>query len=175
MKSEAKKIDIKKIISNIKDNKYLYSEIACVVVLLVFVIILCATRSGGTEKSIEQISSPVIKVLQKDQMTKKTNADAIKAFGFDLSKTEGIVYYENGNIMDVSEMLIIKLNDMEDAQEFKTAIKARVEERKNLYKSYAPEQYALLDDCIIESSGNTVFYCTATNSDELYDAFKDSL
>ncbi|MBQ9531301.1 MAG: DUF4358 domain-containing protein [Eubacterium sp.] len=160
---------------DLKKNKYLYLEILCVIVLLIFIIVLCISRSGGTKKSIEEISSPVIKVLQDNQMSKKTNADAIKAFGFDLSKTDGIVYYENENIMEVSEMVIIKLKDSNDAQEFKTLIEKRVEERKNLYKSYAPEQYALLNDCIIESSSNAIFYCTAKNADKLFEIFKNSL
>ena len=47
--------------------------------------------------------------------------------------------------------------------------------QKNLYKNYAPEQYALLEDSILEVSGNTLFYCTATNADALYDAFRKAL
>ncbi|MBR1761986.1 MAG: DUF4358 domain-containing protein [Eubacterium sp.] len=156
-------------------KKYLIAEIICIIALLVFIIALCASRSGGTKKSIEQISSPVYSAMQKGQMTKKTNADAYKEFGFDISKTEGIAYYANDNIMDVSELLIIKLQDIDDAGEFKTAIKSRVNDRRNLYKSYAPEQYSLLGNCIIESSGNTVFYCTAKNADALYDAFRNAL
>ncbi len=50
-------------------------------------------------------------------MDKKTNADAAKAFGFDLSKTDGLVYYENTDIMDVSELLVVKVKDPEDAEE----------------------------------------------------------
>ena len=159
----------------LKKNKYFYLEIACVAVLLIFVTVLCVTRSGGTKKSIEEISAPVSTLLEDGEMIKKTNADAIKAFSFDISKTDGVVYYENPNIMNVSEVLIIKLKNADDAQEFKTAIKKRVENRKNLYKSYAPDQYSLLEKSIIESSGNTIFYCTAKNADELYDAFKDAL
>lgn len=151
------------------------AEIICFAALLVFIITLCATRSGGTKKSVEEVAAPICKVMTENQMSKKTNADAYKAFGFNLSKTDGLAYYANDNIMDVSEMLIIKLNDIDDAQEFKDAIKSRVADRQNLYKSYAPEQYSLLGDCIIESSGNTVFYCTAKNADKLYETFKNSL
>ncbi len=108
-------------------------------------------------------------------MDKKTNADAAKAFGFDLSKTDGLVYYENTDIMDVSELLVVKLKDAEDAEEFRTAVETYIANQKNLYKNYAPEQYALLEDSILEVSGNTLFYCTATNADALYDAFRKAL
>lgn len=113
--------------------------------------------------------------MTQDQMNKKTNADAIKAFGIDLDKTEGVVYYANDSVMDVSEMLIVKLVDPDDAQEVRESIRNRVTDRENLYKNYAPDQYALLEDCIIKTSGNMVFYCTAVNAGELYDAYKKAL
>ncbi len=174
MKQKSKP-DIKAIIQNIKKNRYLYAEILSVAVLIIFIIVLCAARSGGTDKSIEEISSPVISTLQKGEMSKKTNADAIREFGIDISKTDGIVYYENENIMNVSEMLIVKLKNENDAREFESAIKKRVKNQKNLYKNYAPEAYALLNDCIIKTSSNTVFYCTSKNADELYETFKEAM
>ena len=131
--------------------------------------------SGGTRKSIEEVSAPVCLAMTEGQMNKKTNADAIKAFGIDLDKTEGVVYYANDSVMDVSEMLIVKLTDPEDALEVRDAVRNRVNDRENLYKNYAPDQYALLEDCIIKTSGNMVFYCTAVNADELYDAYKKAL
>ncbi len=121
------------------------------------------------------VAAPAVKLLEEGQMDKKTNADAAKAFGFDLSKTDGLVYYENTDIMDVSELLVVKLKDAEDAEEFRTAVETYIANQKNLYKNYAPEQYALLEDSILEVSGNTLFYCTATNADALYDAFRKAL
>ena len=158
-----------------KYKNYRILEALCVVALIAFIIWVCATHKGGTQKSVDEVAAPVCVAIAQDQMAKKTNLDASKAFGFDIDKTEGIVYYANDNVMDVSEMLIVKLNNAGDAAEFKTAIQNRVTDRENLYKNYAPEQYALLEDCIIRTDGNIVFYCTAVNSDELYEAYKKAL
>ena len=150
-------------------------EILCVAALIAFITFLVLSRSGGTEKPVGDVASPVLATLEKGQMTEQSNADAAKAFGFDLSKAEGLVYYENEDIMDVSELLIVKLNDAEDAESFRTAVETYIANQKNLYKNYAPEQYALLEDSILDVSGNTVFYCTAKNADALYDAFRTAL
>ena len=56
-----------------------------------------------------------------------------------------------------------------------SAAENRVTDRENLYKNYAPEQYALLEDSVIKINGNIVFYCTAVNSDALYEAYKKAL
>ncbi|MBR3248378.1 MAG: DUF4358 domain-containing protein [Clostridiales bacterium] len=158
-----------------KPKNYLVPELLLVAALLGFIVWICILNSGGTQKSIEEVSAPVCLVLTDGQMNKKTNTDAIKSFGIDLDKTEGLVYYANDSVMDVSEMLIVKLVSADDAQEFRTAIQNRVTDQENLYKNYAPDQYALLEDCIIKTSGNTVFYCTAKNADELYEAYKKAL
>lgn len=150
-------------------------EVLCVAALIAFITFLVLSRSGGTEKPVGDVASPVLATLEEGQMTEQSNADAAKAFGFDLSKAEGLVYYENEDIMDVSELLIVKLNDAEDAESFRTAVETYIANQKNLYKNYAPEQYALLEDSILDVSGNTLFYCTAKNADALYDAFRTAL
>lgn len=150
-------------------------EVLCVAALIAFITFLILSRSGGTEKPVGDVASPVLATLEEGQMTEQSNADAAKAFGFDLSKAEGLVYYENEDIMDVSELLIVKLNDAEDAESFRTAVETYIANQKNLYKNYAPEQYALLEDSILDVSGNTLFYCTAKNADALYDAFRTAL
>ena len=108
-------------------------------------------------------------------MSKKSVVEASKTFGFDSDKEEGILYYNNDNIMDCSELLIIKLKNPDDASEFTELIKKRVENQMNLFKNYAPDQYSLLKSCIIETSSNVIFYCTSPKADEVYAAFKKAL
>ena len=156
-------------------NKYLYPEIACVVVLIIFIGLLFAARSGGTQKRVKEIAAPVLKVMDISEMKRKSAVEAAKVFGFETEKEEGILYYTNENIMDCSELLIVKLKDEKDTPAFKKLIEEQVENQKNLFKNYAPEQYALLQKSVIEVSGNTLFYCTAKNADAVYTAFKKAL
>ena len=66
-------------------------EVLCVAALIAFITFLVLSRSGGTEKPVGDVASPVLATLEKGQMTEQSNADAAKAFGFDLSKAEGLV------------------------------------------------------------------------------------
>ena len=156
-------------------NRYLIAQITCVALLIAFVVFLFVSRNGGTEKRVKEISAPVLKVIDISQMSKKSALSAAQTFGFDTEKEEGILYYNNDNIMNCSELLIIKLKNPEDMPAFKALVEQRVENQKNLFKNYAPEQYSLLDNSIIAADGNTLFYCTALNADEVYAAFKKAL
>ena len=143
--------------------------------LVVFIAFLFIRASGGTDKPMAEIAPPVLAELESAGLTEKTAIEAAKVFVYDRDKAAETVYSANESVMDVSEVLMIKLADSADAQEIKAAIEKRVEEQKNLYKSYAPQQYALLERCVIQVSGNTVFYCTAENADRAYDTFKNQL
>lgn len=156
-------------------KKYRIIELILVVLLIGFIVYLFIAGSGGTDKRVKEIAEPVLKVSDISAWSKKTAADASKVFGFETDKEEGILYYANDNIMDVSELLIVKLKDKNDAPAFKAAIEQRVTNQENLFKNYAPDQYSLLKDCIIEVSGNTVFYCTSKDADAFYEAFKKAL
>ncbi len=155
--------------------KYQLYELICVAALAVFVVLLLIFSSGGTKKSVGELTAPVAKLAEATPLVERTAPEAAAAFGFDLTLTEGVLYYENEDIMNVSEILIVKLNDKDDAPGIKEAVKRRVEEQAELYKNYAPDQYSLLQDSIIEVKGNVVFYCTGTNAGDVYDAFKKVL
>ena len=159
----------------IKLGKYRIIELACVGALIVFIICLIVSLSAGTEKSINEISASSVKYATESKMKKRSTNDAAKTFGFDAKNAEGMVYYCNDSIMDVSEILIVKLKNPSDAKKFEAAVKKRVENQENLFKNYAPEQYALLQNSIIETDGNTLFYCTAQNNKEIYNSFKKGL
>lgn len=145
------------------------------VALVVFIVLLCTARSGGTKKEIDDIAAPVAEAVEGVPLYKQSNADIVKTFGFDTANTAGAVYYASNNVMEASEFLLVKVNDPADAPAIKEAIETRVTNQQNLYKSYAPEQYSLLTNSIIEISGNTVFYCTAINADALYEVFQKEL
>ena len=157
------------------NKKYLIPEVLCVLALIAFIVILCTARSGGTQKDVKEVAVPIVEAVEEVELTEQSNAEIVKTFGFDTATTAGAAYYASDNVMEVSEILLIKVQNSSDVPALKEAIEKHVVNQQNLYKNYAPEQYSLLTDSIIEVSGNTIFYCTAKNADELYEIFRKSL
>ena len=42
-----------------KYKNYLIYEVLCVIALFFFIVWICATHSGGTEKSVDEVAAPV--------------------------------------------------------------------------------------------------------------------
>ena len=80
-----------------KRKMYVLTEVLCFAALAGFIVVLCLSRAGGTQKELSEVAAPVVAAMDEAQMTKKSNADAAKAFQLDLTKTEDVIYYSNDN------------------------------------------------------------------------------
>ena len=156
-------------------NLYRAIEVLLILLLIGFIVFLFISHTGGTKKRVKEIAAPVLQSADLSALSKKSAKDAAKTFGFDTEKEEGILYYANDNIMDCSELLIVKLKDEADAPAFREAVESRVRKQQDLFKNYAPDQYALLKQAMIEVDGNTLFYCTSKDANAIYEAFKKAL
>ena len=161
--------------NSLKKNKYLIFEILSVLALVSFVVLFILSHSGGTQKEISAVAAPVVQEVGEGAVTEQSAAEAVKTFRLDKSVTDGIAYYKNENIMDVTELLLVKVANEADAASVAEGIQNHVANQKNLNKNYAPQQYSLLQNSIIAVSGNTVFYCTAENANAVYEAFQKAL
>ena len=158
-----------------KGKRYRLAELLCAAAMIGFIVLWSLSLAGGTDKSAAELAAAVTEGMDEAVMTRKTARKAAETFHLPPDLAEDLAFYANDSVMDVSELLIVKLRDRADAPLVREAIEKRVEDQKNLYKNYAPEQYALLDRCRIAVNGNTVFYCTADNADSLYNLFKNKL
>lgn len=158
-----------------KTTAYRIAELLCAAALICFIVFAAAAHTGGTQKTAGELEASLSDALVSGGMARQARRTAEERFGLSPEKTAGVVYYANESVMDVSELLIVLLRDPADAPEIRNAVEARVEAQKELYRSYAPAQYALLENSVVAVSGNAVFYCTAENADELHERFDRSL
>lgn len=152
-------------------------EIICVAVLIVFIIVLSGNSSvsqSSGEDVLKSVSTAVALTKQKD--IKKCNNQRIKKeFGFTHHDFEYIAYYASDSVMEVRELLIIKLRDKTQLDFVESAVRKRVDEKAKLFKGYAPEQSAMLDKYILEYKKGFVIYAVSDNPDKLISAFKKAL
>lgn len=149
-------------------------EILCVLVLTVFVVLLTA-GSKVSEKTAEQVAAEVTKTVDVSKLQKCNYAKFKKEFGFDDKSFDGVVYYASDQVMNVSELLIVRLSASSDADGLKSAIESRVKDKAALFKGYAPEESALLDNFVLKEKDGFIFFAVCSNSDEALSSFKGAL
>lgn len=149
-------------------------EAICVVLLIVFVGYM-AGNTGNSNKSAEEVEAAVIASMDMTGLQKRDNGAFRSDFGYDMADFAGVVYYTSESIMDVREMIIVKLPDGNNGEVFAEELRTYAAEKAALYESYAPDEYYLLSNAVIEVKGNFLFFCVADESAAAYESFCDAL
>lgn len=84
---------------------------------------------------------------------------------------EGWLLYGSGDIMNVSELMVVKAAGEGARERFESACAARVEAQLNVFRSYGVDQKDLLEDAILWQRGSYVFYGVSENADAWEELF----
>lgn len=151
-----------------------YVRIAMVAVLLVFIVIL-QLGTGDSDAAIEDVVNAVISEIDTEGMEESTNRKLKKFYGLSASDYEGTALYAPVSNMDATELLIVKLKDSEQAESVQAAIEERLQKQKDSFEGYGIEQFALLEDSVLDVRGNYILYAVHPDADKIKQIFRESL
>ena len=151
-----------------------YKELFCVAVLVVFIVLLCS--GGKTSKAnAEDVFNAVSSAVDSGELSLCKDEKFKKEFGFGVQEFDGVYYMASDSIMEVREILVVKAAEQSPSDELVEKIKARVEDKAVLFKGYAPEQSALLEDYIFVQKGNFILFSVTDSPSIIKGAFKKAL
>ena len=159
---------------NRKVSMYQIISIA-MVAALALVIILFLAQGGGSRKPISEVSPKAEALFSNDKSQKSSERLLKKYYGLNPEEYDGVVLYFPITNMDAEEMLIIRLADPAQAEEVVNAIRERNLSQCNVYEGYAPEQFALCENAVIDVQGNYILYVVHGDADRIDAAFKEAL
>lgn len=149
-------------------------EIASILCLIVFIGIM-TVNGTVSEASLQEVSENVVSDMDLEGALKRDIKQIRKQFGADESEMEDFLYYSCEDVMDVRELLIIRLAPDCEGDSFYSAIEKRLDDKRALFESYAPEQSAMLNGAVLVREKGFIFYAVGEDCDEAYENFKSSL
>ena len=149
-------------------------RITMVAALLIFMIVL-QVGNRSSNASLESVSQEVLGAADQEGMQERNNRMFQKFYGLDAQDYEGVTLYSPVSNMDAQELLIVKLKDSSQAEAVTEAINSRLETQMNSFEGYGIEQYAMLEDHILDVQGNFILYVVNPNAQAADDAFRNSL
>ena len=155
-------------------KKLRIKEAVCVVVLLVFILLLSTQNKQSTAEPqavFDAVSGAMDLSALQDCATNRFK----KEFGFDTGEFEDVRFFASDDVMEVRELLLIKLPQDYDAQPLIDKIKTRVADKSELFAGYAPEQSGYLESYVLLQRSGYVLYVVSDTPDEVVRAFKKAL
>ena len=160
-----------------RPNTFLY-EIARWSAAVAAVISLIWMFGGNTVSNADpaEVAEAVVETIDMENMLEADNQLIKRFYGLDPSSFEAcILYYPTTNMM-AEEVLIVKLKDMSQQDQVRTAIEKRIETQKTTFEGYGVEQFDLLtNNAVVEVRGNFVLFIVNANSAEAQKAFLKAL
>lgn len=148
-------------------------EIICVVLLVAFVFMLSKGYAEST-KTAEEMFESVKAAACSDGLKKCTKAQFKKETGFSENEFESVVYYASDSVMEVREVMIVKLGSA-DGQALVQKLKENNEKKAELFKGYAPKQSALLESYVLTEKAGFVFYAVCDEPQKAVAEFNKNL
>ena len=122
--------------------------------------ILFVTGCGNEVKTFDpnDLANELIAEVNFDDELTKFEGDISKLY--DLPEVEYYVVYI-GSGATAEEIAIITLKDESDEESVREALEKRVEEQKQSFSNYVPEEVARLDKSVIQSNQKYVVLCVS--------------
>jgi len=155
-------------------SKEKFFEILCVVLLAGFVGVLLF-QNGGSSKTGEEVFPPVMEAFEIGELKLRDEKTIKKEFSFSVEDVENVVYISSDSIMEVRELLLVETKSKDDVQAIAEQIQSRVESKKALFKGYAPEQSALLENYALVKKGKFILFTVSDSPETVIKAFKKAV
>lgn len=122
--------------------------------------ILFITGCGNEVKTFDpnDLANELIAEVNFDDELTKFEGDISKLY--DLPEVEDYVVYV-GSGATAEEIAIFTLKDESDEESVREALEKRVEEQKQSFSNYVPEEVARLDKSVIQSNQKYVVLCVS--------------
>ena len=139
------------------------------------IILFVFLRNSESLVPAQEVFDKVSATVESEKMELSTDRYFKKYYGLNAADYDGVLYYAPVSNMDAEELLIVKLKSTDQAEELTEAILKRQAGKEQSFEGYAPEQYALAQDYILDVKGNYILFVIDPNAEMIDSVFAGAL
>lgn len=142
--------------------------------IIVITIITICTACGNNvtaSASVSEMTAEILNSFSSDFMSELTAERMPSYYNIDLNLLESYSVYIDGSGGFSDELAIFQVKDTKDVETVKQAIQTRVDERKNVFESYNPEEFDKLQNFIIKEQGTYILFCVSDDNATVENSF----
>lgn len=147
-----------------------------VITALIFgYVVLILLFTGGSSKPFEEVAGSVEASLDSGNLTKQSGQAIKRYYGLNSADYKGAMLYSSDASISVEEVLLIEAKNEAQTTEIREAVERRIEQRRNDFDGYAPEQVQLLENAQVLVRGRFVFMAVSPDAEQYRTAFVKGL
>ena len=148
---------------------------ALVFILLCFFVGMNLNVPRISDKEFGNVQNLTLQNFDLKDYKQMSNQEIKRFLNVNPQDYERISFKRINDPMQADEIVIVQFKLVEQGQEFKDKMEERMENQKNIYDGYAPEEAKLVDKGIINLQANYALYVVGDSAQEINKAFVKSL
>ena len=140
-------------------------------ILLLVALVLTLAACGGKKEAAPAAAVNLSDVLAKfslgEEMMALSESDLLDLYGINAADVKQFAGAVNTSGIKCDEIVLIEAVDADAASRVKTALDTRYQAKLNEMENYLPDEYAIVKECQVTSSGNFVAMIVGPTAAEL--------
>ena len=132
-------------------------------------------RKGESDTTFAEMRQAVEVALDGSGMKQADPKLFRRNYRLNANDYDGVMLYVKEGMMEVDEVLIVKLKSEEQSESVARAIEERRDSRKESFQGYGVSQTKLIEDSIIDIRGNYILFVIKEDAEKIDQAFQKAL
>lgn len=151
------------------NKKILIIGIVLVVIIVLGINFVFTSKDENVQIDMQKMSEKLItSQIFEDDLSQVDKDTIIKKYNFNSEKIKDVTSYV-GTGATAEEILILEMLDKNDIEETEKIIKTKIEERKEDFQNYLPEEVFKLENYNLENKGNYIILCISNDYNKAKD------
>lgn len=145
--------------------------------ILVLFLFLRGIYASGSARDVDMadIRSAMLQNTDMGKMKECNDRKLMQFMGINYENYDSYLYYKSKESLGVDEVLVVKVRSAADLDGLKDAAENRVQSQEKAFDGYGTNQMKLLDNAVIATKGNYLFYCVAENPGKYEEVFRHAV
>lgn len=155
-------------------NKKIFIFIVIALIVIVGVgIIFLNKNNKNIQINTKDLASKIIEAgVFEDELVEVNSEMIMSDYNFTADEVEEFVSYQ-GSGATSEEIVILKVKEKSNLNNIKNKIEDRLEERKEAFESYLPEEVGKIDNKVFRVEGNYVILCISNDTNKVNTLIND--
>jgi hypothetical protein len=146
-----------------------------IAVLLLFYIVVLILGISGSNRSFEEVSTPLIRVLEDTDLVEVNGQVFRNLYGINPDDLEGVVMFTGEFRLSAQEVLLIQASHWSQVPEIVEMIEKSLVSRRQSFGRVVPEEVHWIDNAQLTVRGNHIFLAIGPEAAEFRRIFLDNL
>lgn len=155
-------------------NKKIFIFVVIALIVIVGVgIIFLNKNNKNIQINTKDLASKIIEAgVFEDELVEVNSEMIMSDYNFTADEVEEFVSYQ-GSGATSEEIVILKVKEKSNLNNIKNKIEDRLEERKEAFESYLPEEVGKIDNKVFRVEGNYVILCISNDTNKVNTLIND--